>query len=209
MNLIAVSNSYLINSKILNKYFSLNELEYLSRNVPKEQLNNKFLGRIALKHSVTDINFSQITIDYINFGEPIIVNTPNIYCSIAHSHGLGVAASATFKLGVDVEKIRKHDESLLEDIASTEELSLFNERSKDILVTKIWVIKEAVSKALGIGIGYPFIDMRIEKEDDDYSVTTNDIKWFIKIFQYNNYIIGYCCPFKESKNCVINIKHFQ
>lgn len=209
MQLIAVSNSYLASPEILGKYFSLAELENLSRNIPKEQLNNKFLGRIALKHSAMDINFSQFTIDYINFGEPILVNVPNTYCSIAHSHGLGVAASAPFRLGVDVEKIRKHDESLLKYIASKEELNIFNEEDEDILVTKIWVIKEAVSKALGIGIAYPFIEMMIEKQDCDYLVTTNDIKWFIKVFQYNEYIIGYCCPVAESKDCRISIKYIQ
>lgn len=209
MQLVAVSNSYLVNPAILNKYFSLNELENLSRNVPKEQLDNKFLGRIALKHSITDINFCQITTDYINFGEPIFVNAPNMFCSIAHSYGLGVGASAFFKLGVDVEKIRKHDKSLLKYIALQRELSLFNEESEDILVTKIWVIKEAVSKALGIGIAYPFIDMIIEKEGCGYLITTNDIKWFIEVFQHNDYIIGYCCPLKESKNRSINIKYIQ
>lgn len=209
MQLIAVSNSYLASPEILGKYFSLAELENLSRNIPKEQLNNKFLGRIALKHSAMDINFSQFTIDYINFGEPILVNVPNTYCSIAHSYGLGVAASAPFKLGVDVEKIRKHDESLLKYIASQEELDLFNEENEDVLVTKIWVIKESVSKALGVGIAYPFIDMRIAEEGYGYIITAGAIKWFIKIFQYNDYIIGYCCPSSEVVDHKINIKYIQ
>ncbi len=209
MQLIAVSDSYLINPSILSRYFSANELENLSKNVPKEQLNDRFLGRIALKHSITDVNFRQIIINYINFGEPILVNTPNIFCSIAHSHGLGVAITAHFKIGVDVETIRNHDESLLQYVASKKEISLFDEENQDILVTKIWVIKEAISKALGVGIAYPFKDMVIEKNNSDYLVIVGGLKWFAKVFQHGVYIIGYCYLDSETKKRLINVKYLQ
>ncbi|MDQ3239445.1 MAG: 4'-phosphopantetheinyl transferase superfamily protein [bacterium] len=209
MQLIAVSNSYLADQSVIDKYFSSKEVKYLSEKVSKEQLDDRYLGRIALKHSITNSNFSQFIIDYINFGEPILVNVPNMFCSIAHSYGLGVAAASPFKIGVDVEKIRKHDDSLLKYIASTKEISLLKEENQDILVTKVWVIKEAVSKALGIGIAYPFINLLIEKDKGNYTVTTNGIKWFVKIFQYNDYIIGYCCQYPDSKKCNINIKYLQ
>jgi 4'-phosphopantetheinyl transferase len=209
MQLIAVSNSFISNNSIIEKYFSKNELRELSQNTPINQLNERVLGRIALKLALTDQDHDQFIIDYINSGEPILINKPNLFCSIAHSYDIGIAGAATFRIGVDVEKIRKHDESLLKHIASTEDLSLFNEENQDVLVTKIWVIKEAVSKALGVGIAYPFINMKIEKEGNDYAITAGYIKWSIKVMQYNDYIIGYCYPCSELMNNKINIKYIQ
>jgi phosphopantetheinyl transferase len=209
MQLIAVSNSYLTDTSLIDKYFTKNELKELYKKVFKDQRNSTLLGRIAAKHSITNRNFSRFIINYNNFGEPVFVNAPNIFCSIAHSYGLGIAASSLFKIGVDVEKIRNHDESLLKHIASEHEIGLFNTENKDILVTKIWVIKESVSKALGVGIQYPFINLFIERDKDNYTVDANGIKWFVKIFYYNNYIISYCCLYSNPQKYRITVKYIQ
>jgi phosphopantetheinyl transferase len=64
-----------------------------------------------------------------------------------------VGAVASFRIGVDVEKIRPHKDSLANYIAGSDELSLvqgfFNDQTDKI--TLIWTIKESVMKALGVG----------------------------------------------------------
>lgn len=206
MHLVTVSKSYLTN-KVLSKYFSLNELNSLHPNNSSKQSDEKLLGRIALKHSFTNNNFHKIIIDYSNTGAPVIEQAPKLFCSISHSDDLAVAVSALFKIGIDIEVIRPHDASLLEFIACPEELKLFNISDADALVTYVWVIKEAVSKALGVGIAYPFKDMIIKKENDCYIVEAGGIKWFAKALFYNNHVIGICYPAYKRNKSVLEIKH--
>ena len=207
MKIITVFDSYLNESRIA-EYFSSLETKLHLVDMPAWQ-KDSFLGKIALKHTYKDSNFSQITINYSNSGQPILIEAPNLHCSIAHSYGLAVAVSAPFKIGVDVEKIRYYDESLLKFIASKHEIELFKEDHLNVAVTKIWVIKETVSKALGIGIAYPFKDMLIKKDKNNYSIKVRGIKWSIRIFPYNDYIIGFCCPSDENGRFNLGIKYLQ
>lgn len=205
MQLVTVSKSYLTHTA-LNEYFSLNELDSILANDYLKQATNKLLGRIALKHSYASNHFNKIIIDYSNSGAPIIKLAPSVNCSISHSNDLSVAVSAVFKVGVDVEVIRPHDKSLLEFISNPEELKLFNISDVDTLVTYIWVIKEAISKALGVGIAYPFQEMIIRKEDDNFTVDAGGVKWSSKVLQYNNYVISICYP-TDKKDESLKIKH--
>lgn len=207
MKIITVFDSYLNEDRIA-EYFSLSEASlHLVDMLPWQK--DSFLGKIALKHTYKNSNFSKITINYSNSGQPILIDAPHLHCSIAHSYGLAVAVSAPFKIGVDVEKIRYHDESLLKFIASKHEIELFPEDDLDVIVTKIWVIKETVSKALGIGIAYPFGDMVIKKDKYNYLIEIKGIKWSIKIFPYNDYIIGFCYPSNKNDRFNLGIKYLQ
>src|SRR3989338_5284518 len=208
MQLVVVSSSYLSDKVVEEEYFSSDELTYLSGNFKGNKLRDKLLGRIAVKHSVSENDFKKVIIQYNNFGKPVL-DISSMFCSIAHSYGLGIAGAAFFKIGVDVELIRNHEESLLRSIASEEEISLFDEENPDTIVTKIWVMKEAVSKALGVGIAYPFTDMKIEKDKKDYSVIVECSKWFAKVFLREGYVIGYCYPYEEIQKRIVKITYLQ
>jgi len=208
MNLITVSKSYLDKQK-LDDYFSLNEINILNNRASFSISQETLLGRIALKHSYVNNNFNLVRIDYSSSGQPIIADDPNVYCSIAHSFGMAVGVSSRFKIGVDIEKIRPHDESLLKFIATEREIKMFNENDQNILVTKIWVIKEAASKALGLGINYPFSKIKILSYDNLYIVSIKKTLWTVQIFIYNNYTISICAPLHSFDQINIHLKYFS
>jgi len=182
MELVTVFNSYLTGLS-LNKYFSPAELTGLVKNCLPPILNQKY-----------------------QFGEPLL-NMQNIFCSISHSYQVGLAVSADFPVGSDIEKIREHDQSLLNYISSSEEQDLFAGEEPNILVTKIWVIKESVSKAMGVGIFTTCKNINIKKLADGYIAELGNDVWFVKIFQIENYIGAYCFPIDRRKNQKINLQY--
>jgi phosphopantetheine--protein transferase-like protein len=86
--------------------------------------------------------------------------------SITHSHGIAAAVVTDRTLvgliGIDIEKIAPRDPHLLEGYFSAAEREYIEGLAKiakdafDQLVTTFWSIKEAVSKALGMGLKIDF-----------------------------------------------------
>jgi phosphopantetheinyl transferase len=103
-------------------------------------------------------------------------------CSISHSAGLVVCAAGPARAtGIDVERIRprRYWEALCERVLHPVELQRVRglegaQRWRPFY--EIWVFKEAVAKALGIGLGFPFRelavsgDYRIQEAPDGYGL---------------------------------------
>jgi 4'-phosphopantetheinyl transferase len=184
MNIAIVATSFLTDGT-LKKYFLPSELK----------TGGSLHGKIALKHSYCDTDFQNTVIAYTDSGRPFVSNDPGLFCSISHSFELAIASSAEYNMGVDVEKIRSHDPALLNHIATVNEANIVSGEDINTLVTKIWVAKEAVVKAIGVDIDYSFRDIEIVDENDDVvSAQANDSFWEVKCIVYNGYIIGVCVP---------------
>src|SRR3989344_3544821 len=82
MQLVVVSSSYLSDKVVEEEYFSSDELTYLSGNFQGNKLRDKLLGRIAVKHSVSENDFKKVIIQYNNFGKPVL-DISSMFCSIA------------------------------------------------------------------------------------------------------------------------------
>jgi phosphopantetheinyl transferase len=119
-------------------------------------------GRVALKNALKQylsknkidlLNLGEINIKNFESGQPYIESYENLHCSISHSYGLGIGAVAPFRIGVDIEKIRPHKDSLATYIAEDKELDLVQDffHSHTDKITLVWTIKESVMKALGVG----------------------------------------------------------
>lgn len=203
MKVIAVKDSY-IKEIDLKCYFSDADLASFAA-LPVSQKEDRIAGRIALKHAYhKSFDFSSVTITNSRSGAPIIVGEKDLHCSIAHSYGTGVAAVAPYALGVDIEKIRPHHASLLNYISTPAELKLFKSDDSNVVVTYMWVIKEAVAKAVGQGIVYPFTEMIIQRIGDHYKVVAEQIEWLVEVIHLDDYIIGVARPTDKAENIDFN-----
>lgn len=188
MKLVIVTQSYLDKTEVAS-YLTHQEIACLSLILPGRQPEWK-LGRFALKYAYSDRHINNLPIHYNSLGQPIIKNIKKLG-SIAHSQNLALGALSDSIIGADVEKIRSHHKDLLEYISRDEEKLLFSEKDKDRLVTKVWVIKEAVAKAIGIGIDYPFKKIIIlEKDRNLFIVKASGYFWQVELFELDEYILG-------------------
>ena len=83
-------------------------------------------------------------------GEPL--PSGGVYWSLSHTKEYVAAVAATARVGVDIERIRPFSKVLQEQIAEAAEWALAPVVD-DALCTRFWTAKEAVLKAIGIGLG--------------------------------------------------------
>ncbi len=98
-------------------------------------------------------------------GKPYVENNP-FYFSISHCKGLVIAAVGESELGADCELIRPHDLRVLERVANENEkqrIMSSSDTAREFF--RLWTMKEAFVKMLGIGIGYPLKTIDTSKED--------------------------------------------
>jgi 4'-phosphopantetheinyl transferase len=162
----------------------------------------KGITRIILSR-LLDISPREIQYAYSFNGKPYIKeNDKNIQFNISHSKEyLLVAAIQAIDIGVDIEKINYSlDYSLIgKDIFSPEELKVFNSYSKQQQLHsfyKAWVQKEAISKALGLGLSIGFnsfsvnMDPKLKSEEYNININNMDYDLRLRVSLENNYALA-------------------
>ncbi|NHJ47486.1 MAG: KR domain-containing protein, partial [Asgard group archaeon] len=133
-------------------------------------------GIIAAKRTIRlsnpDINYQDILIEKTAFGKPFVkINRKTIPLSISHSNGYAVAVSNGSKsIGIDLEQIEPRDDSFVQEMLSPTEIKLLKDKNIELtheIITKIWTAKEAVLKALGIGLNIDLHYLKISTINDN------------------------------------------
>ena len=141
---------------------------------PNKRRTEWLLGRIVAKDAlrvlikqVANLELCPADIEIGNdkYGRPIptgtwsgmIENVPVL--SLAHSDGIAVAVAGiggtSLGVGVDIERIRSHSPSFVEEAYVAEErlfLQSLPEPQREEWTTRLWCVKEAVAKCLGRGL---------------------------------------------------------
>ncbi len=93
---------------------------------------------------------------YIGNGKPCLATHPGIHFNLSHCEGLAVCLLSDTECGVDAESIRRYRERTALRVCSPEEQEMLRSAEHpDLLFTRLWTLKEAYVKAIGIGISYP------------------------------------------------------
>ena len=183
----------------MNKYiFNINDLsedefEYYYNNMTA--LRREKVSRLKLKddklRTVTGEmlvkkhfgNDSVIDID--EKGKPFILNKKGEF-SISHSGEYAVACVNDTPVGIDIEKIRGINPSVIRKLCNEKEAIYIKEgvddKEKNIRLLEIWTFKEAFFKMKGTGItdflSVDYFDEKIKRE----KVITNDYVMHIVIY---------------------------
>lgn len=172
------------------------------------------VSRLALKILLTKyigVNVHNINFSYNAHGKPFIEGNP-LYFNLSHSNNKTVIVFCSEEVGIDLEYINK--EIVIDDIASL----ILSYREQNILASvtnllkvrkffEFWTKKEALLKALGIGLGvYDLISL--EREIGYYFETQNNSlilnKWKLKLvnLETTDYICYVCYVFGRTKKIV-------
>ena len=142
-------------------------------------------GRIALKRSIRRVmtttdreTFSEnsIRITQDEHGKPVgeLSSRPGLKIdsiSLSHSNGLAMAAataSGTFEgLGIDLEKVEARSEAWVQDYFTEAEIRAAGEGSRRwVELTRMWCLKEAALKAIGMGLRFDLRDINVARLDE-------------------------------------------
>jgi phosphopantetheinyl transferase (holo-ACP synthase) len=179
-----ISNQELWLSALASAVLTVNEREnYAQMGGVAPRRLEWLLGRTAAKEAVRRLlvqnyniyeSSADVTIWKDNLGKPhplgdweTRVSTP-IDMTIAHTEGLILgAATAQGRIGLDVESVsRDLTEDFLRGVFTLEEQELATKSGDGpTAVLRFWCAKEAISKALGVGIRFAPTDLKIRESD--------------------------------------------
>lgn len=172
---------------LADRYLSAQELSRFTQMRFPKRRDEWLVGRITAKSLLTQcvpelsgVNDRRLTIANRPEGAPYVLLDGEplpLQLSLSHREGLAAAAvvlSNEVGLGIDLEWVEDRDASFYADYFTTGEVRLLNEFSSDQTAwagTLIWSAKEAMLKALGLGLRVDTRSVEIlrianEKDDD-------------------------------------------
>lgn len=143
----------------------------------KENTNSKELLKECLKK---DFNISNYEIIFNDYNKPYLKNE-KIYFNISHDKGTTVLVISDNEIGVDIEYFTYKENVVRKYFTTNEQNEILNSANKEYDFTRIWVMKEAFVKMMGIGISYGLLN-----------VDTTKIKDKIELIENEKYIIAIC-----------------
>lgn len=172
LNYQDLSLDYLLNSSFLTSADISSFQKFNNENVKKERivstiLKHKYIGEYHLNE----------------YGKPL---SNDKYFNISHSNGYIALVIDEVPVGIDIEKIREVDDSLIEYISNEQEKEFIKDNESFF---QVWTNKEALVKAYGSGIkekiktipGLPLNGIRIYKGYKFYNKTINNNDLIITI----------------------------
>jgi 4'-phosphopantetheinyl transferase len=112
------------------------------------------------------------------------------YWSLSHKSQYVAAVVSKEEIGIDIEEVRPRSESIFSLVASDEEWELSQDRSWHTFF-RYWTAKEAVLKAIGIGIGGLKICRIIAVPDENHIILNyRDCLFRVEQLTYKNHIVS-------------------
>lgn len=105
-----------------------------------------------------------ITILSPDHQKPVLRDQNRFHFNLSHSGDWVLCASSDSPLGIDVERIRPLDLTLLQSVLSESERRIPQSDDPDRNLRRfysIWTIKESYAKALGLGLSLPFHNLNV------------------------------------------------
>ncbi len=146
-------------------------------------------ARDALKHSAAISQLALGPLEKKSNGAP--VPCKGVHWSLTHKERYVAAVCAPFAVGIDIEKIKPFNEKLYLRIADEREWALAPEMTEPLFF-RYWTAKEAVLKAMGVGmVGLSQCRIKTIVDHNNLKLTYADTPWTVS--QYwgpNDHIVA-------------------
>ncbi|MDE5582154.1 MAG: 4'-phosphopantetheinyl transferase superfamily protein [Ruminococcus sp.] len=157
------------------------------KSVPKKEqrLHAHNLLRECLKTYNIEYTADKTPITRNDHGKPSLAGHPEIKYNLSHAEGIAVCLVADTECGVDCEGVRPYRPNVVRRSFSENEKTMIEnapQEEKDLLFFRLWTLKEAYVKAIGIGISYPL--NTVEFAFDGRKIISN-----IKGYRFRQYIL--------------------
>lgn len=128
-------------------------------------------------------------------GKPSLAEYPEIKYNLSHANGIAVCLTADTECGVDCEGIRPYRPNVVKRSFSENEKLMFinaNEDERDLLFFRLWTLKEAYVKAIGIGISYPLNTVEFLFDGDRIISSVKDHTFKQYILKDGKFVVSLC-----------------
>ena len=172
----------------------------------REHLSGRYLLSLALKQwGCGDLSYLEIQRDEFRaprlaYIQGVWQRTPLPSVSIGHSggHAFVALAPAEVRIGIDGELLERRLATNAFDLMATgDELAEF--KSLPQPATRMWVKKEAVQKAMGLGMHLNPRDIQLSIESDNQIRSIENSKIQLDYYEYNGYRIAVATTGQEDR----------
>jgi 4'-phosphopantetheinyl transferase len=155
--------------------FSTDSREFAVTRALLRQILAHYAGRAA----------AGLCFDSTSGGKPLLRGAEGLHFSVSHSRDVGVLAIARRPVGVDVEYVQSHvvGQTVIEQFLSGPEqlrLQAMPAGARAVALYRYWTKKEAVLKALGVGLIYPPRNVNVLATRGSRVVRALGCRWFVR-----------------------------
>lgn len=130
-----------------------------------------------------------------DYGKPSLTEFPKIKYNLSHANGIAVCLISHRECGVDCEAVRPYRPNVVKRAFSENEKLLIEntaENERDLLFFRLWTLKEAYVKAIGIGISYPMNTVEFSFSDNKITSSVKGYKFKQYILKNGKFIVSVC-----------------
>lgn len=128
-------------------------------------------------------------------GKPSLAEHPEIKYNMSHADGIAVCLVSDRECGVDCEGVRPYRPNVVRRSFSESEKRLIenaDENQRDLLFFRLWTLKEAYVKAIGIGISYPLNTVEFSFSDNSITSSVTGYRFRQYILKNGRFIVSVC-----------------
>lgn len=152
--------------------------------------HERILGRILLSQLLKNkycLDYNKLNIKYNQYGKPYL---DEISFNISHSHDYVIVAAADNNIGVDIEKIRKVNLSIMKVFCTDSEIKYIdNSNNKYLAFWTIYTLKEAYFKMLGKDLSN-MKEVEFRNIDDNIICINNNNLKILLSTEINDYVFA-------------------
>ena len=129
------------------------------------------------------------------FGKPALAERPDIHYNLSHANGIAACMISDYECGIDCENVRSYRPNVAKRVFSENEQKMFEaapENEKDILFFRLWTLKEAYVKAIGVGISYPMNSVEFSFSGDEIISNRDECRFRQYTIDGGKYIVSVC-----------------
>lgn len=131
-----------------------------------------------------------------NHGKPYLPQFPELHFNLSHANGICACMTADFECGIDAETLRKYRPNVVRKAFSENERiqleSIESDSERDLLFTRLWTLKEAYVKAIGIGISYPLRKVCFDLSGGEIATDIEGFRFRQYILQNGGSVVSLC-----------------
>lgn len=143
-----------------------------------------------------NIDYSENTAVTKNrYGKPSLTEYPDVKYNISHADGISACIVSEYECGIDCEKVREYRPQVMKRAFSENERNMIlsaPENQRDLLFFRLWTLKEAYIKAIGMGLSFPMNKANFSFEDGRINSNAADCRFRQYILRDGKFVVSVC-----------------
>lgn len=128
-------------------------------------------------------------------GKPSLEEYPHIHFNLSHSSGIAACVVSDAECGIDCENVGLYRQKVADRVCTEAEKAMLAEASGkelDLLFFRLWTLKEAFIKAIGVGLSYPMNTVGFSFDGDEIECTEDGYTFRQYVIRGGEYVVSVC-----------------